>query len=1281
MSAQKNWFLVALASGLTAPALVAVAFLLPSPFAVALLAIGVVVFLFVLAHNPSFRYWRMASFVITGWLGARILPTLLARLRWRDDLLIEFWLNQEIGWSFDAAAVMIAFALIGVDYALGRAEGKWSGLLSLVTIKSDRQVTSHDGSRQARVGDVTGDHNVVTINQNQGVTPAEVALIVQAATPDANAEIDVAAERSKREPDVAIHLLSDLKKKRWDTLKSRERYRLLANLGHAHERKGDLRQAALLYLEAKQHQPEDERARALEAVAYHYLGDSAKAYALAGEVTAAYPTCALAAAVRVRSAPASMTFAALEESVPAALREDPEVVHALGWRAISSGDFVVAERLTRAGLSKSPQSAELKEQLGAVIVQAEARLSMEERRDPRADRLSEAVASLTAALAEARGAEDAARIRYTRAEAYDLMGQAEEAEADFRAALEGATEDAEVARRFAHFLVRRGRSDAAIELLRKAIGKKPGLQIRVFLASLLGERNRGDDREAATMILQEAILHAASDPPEMRSAVAGTLARLQGSLGHHDQALLGLDNLPPGFLSAADSKAVRAEALLRAGRQTEAALCAREARVGLFQGSAVWERMRVAEVLGYAGEHREALEIWKETLDPNCEESLACTAVECARRCGDEDYILSFCEKLRLSGVRIPYCLELEVLTLERFHVFDKAISVIRDYLAAPTNDDLARVFRVRLSMLGLRLNRPDLVENNAGLLPAVGAVPVRIGAATAYILSRGPDPTEGVKYAYELVRHHFSDAEARQAYVGIIGVGDEMIDFPTPAVVGPGCAVKYKADDSGDELWAIIEDGPDPKMERREFGPTHLLSRESAGKSIGDTFYLRRDRIQNRTATVVGIVSKYVYRKMEILTSWEDRFPDIQFVKKYTCPTKDDGSPDIAPILKAADLRAEHTEHLHAVYRENPISVATFAKLSEAGMLESLSHLGSEGSLPIRCCKGNAYELERAEAAFAAADSFIIDPSALATLFFSGQYVHLAILPGKGVVCESTLEEYRDLYQKFSSPTQGFMGKLGGKYFFKKDDPEERERQLRRLADFLDKIRSQVSVESGRKLAGMHAKRREELIALFGQPTAESIAAADCGAVLWTDDLAVAEVAAEGNGTKRVWSQLIFRQLAGMGRVPAAAYTDLTIFQVQWQYFFTRIEPITVAEAGRLAGWDPDQQPLAAVIKWFGIPEVDGNGIATLCAGTLPIVWRHAPLAHQREAVTRALIEVVIGRKDGRQIVAALLSNINPIFGLDLIGAENCRRVLQGMDRGEKRNGLILPGGTSLTG
>jgi tetratricopeptide (TPR) repeat protein len=286
-------------------------------------------------------------------------------------------------------------------------------------------------------------------------------------------------------------------------------------------------------MEAKQHQPEDETARTLEAVGYFQLGDKAQANVLAENVLKEYPNCSLATAVRIRSAPPEISFSVLEQSVPAALRGELDVAHALGWRALTSGDVATAERLTLSALKVHPDSTELQELLGTAIVQAEGR-ARQANQLVTPSRLEEAISAISAGLAKHHSPQDIAQLRYTRAEAYGLLGKTEHAETDFRAATDVDKEEPEIIRRFALFLSGRGRDSVAIEVLRRADKARPDLENRLLLASFLGERNDPGDRESASTLLRETIPIASAAPPEMRAATVARGNRPRSSVGQGD---------------------------------------------------------------------------------------------------------------------------------------------------------------------------------------------------------------------------------------------------------------------------------------------------------------------------------------------------------------------------------------------------------------------------------------------------------------------------------------------------------------------------------------------------------------------------------------------------------------------------------------------------------------------------------------------------------------------------------------------------------------------------
>jgi tetratricopeptide (TPR) repeat protein len=1275
MNVHKSWVLISFLSAVGTVGVVALAFLLPSYYAVGLLLLGTGVFIFVLARNPAYRFRRLAATVIGAWLAGRILPSLALRMKWRDDLFVDLWLSQEMGWSFDVGAVILAIVLVVLDFALHHEGGGWLG--RRVKVAPEKQYSSGGTPNQLQI-DVSGTGHTVNITQNQsGPSAEEIARLVQTAPWDANGDIDLAAGKIQDgKPDIAIFLLTDLRRRRWDLLKPRERYRLVANLAHAHERKGELRTAGLMYLESATYQPGDEQARCREAIGYALLGDSDKAFGLAGNILKEFPLAALAVAVRVRCASDDMSFTEVEGLVPSALRDHVEVLHALALRAAKSNDLAAAERLAREGAKACPEVLEFQQQLGAVLVRAEGKAAFTGERLVSKSRLEEAVAALSKAIEKAHGKIDIARLRHNRAEAFVLLGQAGDAETDFRTAVDMDPADQDMARRFAIFLESQGRDDAAIEVLRRIPGEQLTAASSLILASLLGARAKPGDRPAAVGLLRQRLPKLAAEEPGLRSGLVTTLVNLYLAEGNVDEATLVLDSLPTGVVSPLAVQILRVTTHRRAGRKDEAVALSRQAYQDMPSDAPEDDRLRLAEQQFALGEYRDALALLKPFAQPVRPDYFVRMALEAAKQCGDDDYILAVGAQLRANGVLDPYCLELEVVAREKYGPVDEAVAIMQGYLKEPSHDNLARVFRARLSMIGLTHGRPELVETDPSRLPAIDEIPVRMGGSVAYILKNGPDPTQGVFYAYSLLRKNFFDADARHIYYGVMGADDEMSNlFPKPESVTSGCAVMYQADDSAEEKWVVIEDGPNATPDKGEIPPGDPLAREMMGRSVGDKIYLRRDPIQNRTATIRAITSKYVYRKFEIINTWEDLFRDRFLAKKYDFGSPDDTGPDLGLFFQFLSHLQHQADELRAYYRDNHISVSTFALLQKSSLLETFFDLATGDPLPIRCSQGSVDELQQGLKALEAASTVVLDPSALATLFLSGHCEVLAKLPYKFVVCENSLDEYRDLQRDLSSSKPLHGVRRYESYLLRSHDPGEREVQRGQVAAFLEMLPKLVTIESGQRLAARDAETRRILIGMFGQATAEAMdLGAQPGSVLWTDDLAVAYLAATKLGGDRVWSQLVLDHAASVGHVPTDVAIDLTLFLVTWRYFFTRVEGEHVLEACRRCRWDHKATPLAMVIAWFAAPEVIPRAVVRVLGQSIRLIWQHAVLPHQQEEVTHALIRSVLQRRDGRELVRILHELLGAIFPVEILAADRCRTIIRAALEGATEEGIIVP-------
>lgn len=1274
MEFAKSWWAVALKAAGASAILVAAILLLPWSYGL-LLALVAAVFLLVLAANPALRYWRLVGTMVGLWCTARFVPSLLLKLKWRDDLLIDWWIDQSVPWTFDICVAAIVAYAMRLDWLARREKnGIAEAVGPIQTSIGWNANTAMNGSvMTAAIGNVTGNGNTITQIQQNGPTAEALKLLMEDRHRDFNAEISAAAkELTARKPELARHQLVELKRTSWDRLTPRERYRLIANLGHAAEQTGDTVTAGKYFIDAKAFQPHDADARAWEAWGYYLLDDKAKALSLAVELLQDEPNSSKGQTVKIRCSPKGESLSTLEASIPSTLRGDAEVLFALSTRAASLGDFEAAERLARKASDQKDDDIEARGWLGTTIVLVESRLHERDGCTPNEARLQEAVELLTDSLRVTKGKLATSQVRYGRAEAFALLDRLEDAETDFRLALDLDSTDQDVIRRFALLLHKRGRIDSAIKFLDQSLCRTSPISNRYLFACLCIERGTKADLNTGFETLRVALDPCGESDLSRRAGIVNILVKLLTKQKKYEEAISLLDSLPQDYLSESAARAIRANAYMSNDCRLEAILWAKGAKSALGEATPSEDLTQVAATLMLVEEHRLSLDVWKLVLSKRFNSEHALAAIECARRCEDDLFVLSTCERLRLVNAATPFSTELESVTLERYEEFDRAISLMQTHVGSTPQGALSECFRARLSMLGIRLDRADIIETDPSKLPSVDSTNIELCCGVARILRLGPDPAAGLTYAYKLLRRHFDHSTVRRTFVSVVGVTeDETCDIESPIAVQVGSAVEYaEVGGSGTARWIVIEDCDDPRADRDEFPPANPLVQKLLGLKVGDQFFIRVDPVQERVGRIKSITSKYIYRAANILETWEETFPEEFFVKKYSIARNEDGSQDFSTISRHLEVREQERQRVLAHYRGSQCSVLVLASLTGMSYLETLYLLRGGADVEVRCCLGSAQEVEEAAATLTSVEELVIDSSALATLYLSGTFRFLRCLPFRCLVLDSTLAEYKILLTKLESPINTLGGKVDGRFQLHVDDAEARLATRRKLVDFLAEMGRETRVISAMPLAELARTDRDQLIELLGRPAASAAAASKLpGRALWTDDWGASVLGVEILGIKRVWTQAIFRKLGEAGQVSTADIEDLTLFLLDWKYSFTAVVPSTVLYAGKRSIWEPSVSPLSAAVDWLGKPHLGKINLFQFCAVLLPKIWLEADLVHQREATTHAIIASILQRPDGLELAQRLAKHCELIFRLNIQGAEQCRlAILETIDGARAR-------------
>jgi tetratricopeptide (TPR) repeat protein len=693
-----------------------------------------------------------------------------------------------------------------------------------------------------------------------------------------DAEIDEAKalllDHSKSKPanlQLARLLLNRIRNRRWDSLTGRQRYRVLVNLAATLMAEGEFPKAGQLLIEAATHQKDDPQAQAVEAKGYELVGNLSIAYERASLVLSKTPTSQIAAAVRIRSAPDTIGLDALTRELdPAAM--NAEVAAALAIRATKAADFAKAEEFAIRATRESPEWAPGWLVLGQSIFAGQIEDLRRGRRsaqkpNPEALRKAEECLSKAIDLAKAEGENHPSLIDalQTRAKTKALLavGGGDE---DIEEAHRLAPRDPEILRDYAVLLIDRGKIEEARNLARQAVELGNAPLARFLLANLLWKDGNPTSRKEATTIYSTIAL----EPGLPFHAEAASHA-MRGFCDAADWK--GAESFAADMANTGDTvmSSVVSGMLARSrGDLAAARNHAHKANLALSEDSPASVIRCTANLFAALGLYGDALPLLQSISFPLRDPSDTANLLVCAQHLERFDVALETYRALREHGASTPEMIAQEAALLDRFDP-PRAVELLQQHLATTPRD---LVSRLRLSVIGLRLGRPELVSSNESDLPTVEEIAPDLIWFVVQVLREAGKPDAALAYAYRALRRHFKEHEAHRTYLSLLAPDGRLDVFPTQhKVAEASTAVCFVEDNSEEKKWLVIEDDTPCYPELHEQPLEHQLVRRFLGKQVGDTVALTDSSIQPRQARVIEIVDKYAYRYQDVMEEWELRF------------------------------------------------------------------------------------------------------------------------------------------------------------------------------------------------------------------------------------------------------------------------------------------------------------------------------------------------------------------------------------------------------------------------
>lgn len=1036
-------------------------------------------------------------------------------------------------------------------------------------------------------------------------------------------------------PEVAIEQYAAIQNEYAGSLTPRLQYRLKANIGTALYASGDDKGAADSYLQATAIYQESSAARGIEVLGHYLRGDTVKAHELAVSLCDDDPEFGRGQSLRVRSTPDDVPFAKVEDSVPESIRGDAEVALALADVASRRSEHVLQEKYARLALEASAEWTDAMSALAAALLESERRTAdivIEQGLVPlNAERVEEAEQLLTRAIDLIPAPDPMGRLaglHFNRAMARRLLGNRTHAKLDTLRASHLSPEEPEIAMAVAVGAEASDEINRAISLL-DDLDATPEYIVRVqFLqAWLLDRREEPGDVDRAIQILEELVRKLDQvEPAQYRFDVVGLAIRLMIKHGRVEDAGELIATIPAGSMHPALIEVSQGRVAQQASDPEPACEHSRRAAELLDEECSWLDRREVANLAQDLGLFQEAFAIWRDLLTAVRWNQDVMSLLRCAYFSGEEKFILEFCESARANGVREHALLELEVETLMHWREVDRAVARLQEWLEHNPED---KDVRLTLSLVAIQAGLPELFDGDPRRLPSVEEVQTAArGAVCAYVLRRSEQPEAGAHYAYSLYRRFPDELESRVALVrSVLDPTAPPIKLENPTTAEADAAVLVERDGEP-ARWIVVETEDAPSIERSEYSPTHALAVAIAGRVPGDTV-----EYQGREYKIRAIKNKVLHRLHQIMEHFEEDFPQEAFLRRFRLP---EDVPEDAPIqeklgeiwdqLQSFDERRRQTEN---IYRENLMPLAMVAERLGRSVLDTVRHFAASPTLDIRASLGDDRTWNTAVKSCGRGTELVLDAVGLATVQMLGLHEFLPEFGLRLVVPRSALDELRGAsLNAAGGKQQSYMGVVDGRFFIEEVTPEQIATDVERIESLVGFIQSECEVVGGAALLAVAEPLRTDLCKVTGIACADAIAIAkERAALLWTDDVAIAAVAAQQElQVRSAWTQTILFRAMTDGAISIDTYIQCLARLLVARYSFTRIASRDIAALMMRAEWKADSPVGEAIADLIGKVGMAGTHNEMVSIAGLALLWFTAP-----------------DEQIGRQVVIGLLERIQP--------------------------------------
>jgi tetratricopeptide (TPR) repeat protein len=1076
--------------------------------------------------------------------------------------------------------------------------------------------------------------------------------------------LDLARDLLKEhKPSQALALLEKQRPILWPTATGALKATFLGRIGAAKLALGMEDEAAKLFFEAREHNPDDEKVLANTALGHLLLGERNKASEAARIVLERNPKSNQALSVLIQSSDESLEH--IIELVPQTLRSESEIAGAIGFVARQRGDLTAAEQWLRRAVDADPDRwPEAKGMLGEIIVSRltgtpTSMVRLGELSDEAREDLEYALASLKDAC-DAIIDEAALRSRVTwlvnASVVARLLDNASDSDTFIQRAQKLAPDNPAVQYQSAVWAHYKGNDSMAIGFAKKLIGSAEVPHAHSFLAQLQWQ---ADEKDTAVKTLEDYL--SISRDEEQALLAQHMLVELYMGLSR----LADAETLLAEMVAASPNNVnvlVTASQFYRRAQKPDQATATLEKAVRVLTATTpASHAFLLANELGSQEQWTDSARVFDRIVNKKANTETTRKYLHACYRSGQFDEALKICKQLREANGPIEFVTDLEITMLETIGDLKTAKSVCEDYVSAFPEDGKRRV---QLAVIDLRDQDFAALDGFLSSPPDWRKLPVEYALQIANLYSARKRFREALELLYEIRRVNFLGKVHLQYIHTFFFQNKDRQDWLDCNEVVAGAAVGIK-DARNEVQWFIIEDRADIDEGKLELSVGSELAKQFIGKKVGDKVLLKKSMMGDEFGTVAELKSKYVYALHESTRIFETRFPEqAGAFFSINLPEGDEGVKQLLEKLgKQEDARQKAYREAFEFYKRGPVTVGAFAKMLGVNIVEGWGALTSRRDSKIVCAAATGEERVTAIRLLDGPAKLIIDPISLLTIHALGVADDVVSTVGRLGIVQSTVDLLTEMHLKdMCINREGFMRltKFGEEFRRQEVTAEQMAASLMSIEKLVEWIRKNCDVVPWSPSLAAKQEERKELEEIIGEESFDTVlAAATPEHAIFSDDLrlrmyAKAEFDVDGLGSQAILIRSLERKIISRER-----YDNAVIQLASAGYLHTSIDSTVLLTAAKQAEWLPSSPVID--ITWLLNGEHCNENLAVgVVADFIRLMWEQPILPRSTDYLLFHLLDTLSVGRDAMRVSNKLLGALSHTLALAPIAEVEMGRTIR---------------------